>query len=106
MLNSTFRLMLIELVVSSCVGYAIAQSDLFPVTPSTIALWRFNTIIDSTISDVSGHGYNGVVSGNASLVDGQYGKAISCNGQNQFLTINNWTGLPTSDLIEIKVFFL
>jgi hypothetical protein len=105
MLNPTFRLMLIGLVVSSCAGYTIAQSDLFPVTPSTIALWRFNTIIDSTISDVSGHGYNAVISGNAPLVDGQYGKAISCNGQNQFLTINNWTGQPNSDLIEIKVLF-
>jgi|WetSurMetagenome_2_1015567.scaffolds.fasta_scaffold32261_4 hypothetical protein len=105
MLNHTFRLLMIGIVASSCARYAIAQSDLFPVTPSTIALWRFNNVTDSTISDVSGHGYNGVVSGNAPLVDGQYGKAISCNGQNQFLTINNWTGLPNSELIEIKVLF-
>jgi hypothetical protein len=38
-------------------------------------------------------------------VESQYGKAISCNGTNQFLTINNWTGLPSSDLIEMKVLF-
>jgi hypothetical protein len=93
----------VSMATISLAGYCFAQSDLFPVASSTIALWRFNEASDSTISDVSGHGYNAVISGSAPLVESQYGKAVSCNGTNQFLTINNWTGLPDNDSIEIKV---
>jgi hypothetical protein len=91
--------------IVSLAGCSFAQSDLFPVTSSTIALWRFNDASESIVSDASGNGYNAVISGNAPLVESQYGNAISCNGANQFLTINNWAGLPNNDCIEIKVLF-
>jgi hypothetical protein len=59
----------VSMATISLAGYCFAQSDLFPVASSTIALWRFNEASDSTISDVSGHGYNAVISGSAPLVE-------------------------------------
>jgi len=51
----------------------------YPTDMYTIAHWTFNTVVDSTVSDITGHGHNAVLYSVPAIVAGKAGNALSFN---------------------------
>src|SRR5262249_51225661 len=60
---------------------------------SLVAAYGFNEGSGTAVSDVSGYGNNGTISGATWTTSGKYGNALSFNGTNALVSINNATSL-------------
>ena len=62
-------------------------------TPGLVAAYAFNEGSGTVVHDVSGNGNNGSISGATWTTSGKYGHALSFNGTNARVNINNATSL-------------
>lgn len=74
----------------------------FGVDQNTVALWHFNEGSGTTLTDVSGNGNNGTISG-ATWVDGIEGKALDFNGTNSLIIIPNSSTISNNSEITIEL---
>ena len=92
----------------------IACADAIRIVPasavstnsSLVAAYGFNEGTGTRASDSSGKGNNGVVSGATWATAGRFGKALSFNGVNSWVTVNDSTSLDltTSMTLEAWVY--
>ena len=60
-------------------------------TPAPVAAYGFNEGSGTTLTDSSGHGLNGTVSGATWTTAGKYGGALSFNGSSNYVDLGNAT---------------
>src|SRR4029077_11313111 len=58
-----------------------------------VAAYGFNEGNGTVVNDVSGNGNNGTISGATWTTSGKYGNALTFNGTNALVSINNATSL-------------
>ena len=64
-------------------------------TAGLVAAYGFNEGTGTTVTDISGNGNNGTISGATWTTSGKYGNALVFNGTNALVTINNSATLAT-----------
>ncbi|MCX7089494.1 MAG: LamG domain-containing protein, partial [Methylococcales bacterium] len=70
------------------------------LTDGLVAHWSFD---DCTAKDNSGNGHNGVFNGDLQCVDGKAGKALSFNGFNTSISVNDDNSAFTPDDLTVLV---
>ena len=72
---------------------------LVPNNAGLVGYWSFEEGAGNQAGDMSGRGNNGTVSGSPTWVDGKRGKALSLNGNNQYVNVGSSSPLQiTGDL--------
>jgi hypothetical protein len=73
-------------------------------TPASglVAAYGFNEGSGTVVNDVSGHGNNGTISGATWTTSGKYGNALSFNGTNALVTINNAASLQLTSAMTLE----
>jgi hypothetical protein len=69
-------------------GAAPALAAPSDVTTGLVGYWRFDEAAGTTVSDSSGQGANGTLSGGPAWITGKQGTALSFNGSSSYVTIN------------------
>ena len=67
-----------------------------------MAAYGFNEGSGTVVSDVSGNGNNGTISGATWTTSGKYGNALSFNGTNALVTINNAPSLQLTSAMTVE----
>jgi hypothetical protein len=76
----------------------VAEAAILDPHPGLVGWWRFDEGAGNIVSDSSGHGNDGTVYG-ATWVDGKHGKALSFDGVEDHVKVNNHATLQiTGDL--------
>ena len=70
--------------------------------PGLVAAYSFDEGSGTTISDASGNGNNGTISGTTWTTSGKYGKALVFNGTSTLLNINNSATLQLSSAMTLE----
>src|SRR5262249_15842162 len=70
--------------------------------PSLMAAYGFNEGSGTVVSDVSGNGNNGTISGATWTTSGRYGNALSFSGTNALVTINNSASLQLTSAMTLE----
>jgi hypothetical protein len=74
-----------------------------PLVSGLVAAYGFNEGSGTVVNDVSGYGNNGTISGAAWTTSGKYGNALSFNGTNALVTINNAPSLQLTTGMTLEV---
>jgi hypothetical protein len=78
----------------------VAQAAIINPHPGLVGWWNFNEGSGTIADDSSGNGNNGTING-AAWTDGVYGKALSFDGSNAYVSIpNNSSLLPPQITVE------
>jgi hypothetical protein len=67
-----------------------------------MAAYGFNEGIGTVVSDASGNGNNGTISGATWTTSGKYGNALTFNGTNALVTINNAPSLQLTSAMTLE----
>jgi hypothetical protein len=70
--------------------------------PGLVAAYGFNEGSGTVVTDVSGNGNNGTISGATWTTSGRYGNALSFNGTNALVTINNSASLQLTSAMTLE----
>src|SRR4029077_19209324 len=70
--------------------------------PGLVAAYGFNEGSGTVVNDVSGNRNNGAISGATWTTSGKYGDALSFNGTNALVTINNATSLQLTSGMTLE----
>jgi hypothetical protein len=73
-----------------------------PPPPGLVAAYPFDEGSGTTVTDVSGNGNNGTVSGATWTTSGKYGHALVFNGTSALVTVNNSTKLQLSNAMTLE----
>src|SRR5262249_16566207 len=73
-----------------------------PPPPSLMAADGFNEGSGTVVNDVSGNGNNGTISGATWTTSGEYGNALTFNGTNALVTINNAASLQLISAMTLE----
>ena len=73
-----------------------------PPPPSLMAAYGFNEGSGTVVNDVSGNGNNGTISGATWTTSGKYGNALTFNGTNALVTVNNATSLQLTSAMTLE----
>src|SRR5262249_50278350 len=73
-----------------------------PPPPSLMAAYGFNEGSGTMVNDLSGNGNNGTISGATWTTSGKYGTALSFNGTNALVSINNAASLQLSSAMTLE----
>jgi hypothetical protein len=71
-------------------------------TPGLVAAYGFNEGSGTLVSDVSGNGNNGTISGATWTTSGKYGKALNFNGTNALVSVNNAPSLQLTNAMTLE----
>jgi hypothetical protein len=74
-----------------------------PLVSGLVAAYGFNEGSGTVVNDVSGYGNNGTISGAAWTTSGKYGNALSFNGTNALVTVNNAPSLQLTTGMTLEV---
>jgi fibronectin type 3 domain-containing protein len=84
-------------------GYSSVASATTPSAPSgLVAAYGFNEGTGTMVTDASGNGHNGTISGATWTTSGKYGNALVFNGSGALVTINNATTLQLSTAMTLE----
>src|SRR6516165_3483479 len=67
-----------------------------------VAAYGFNEGSGTVVNDVSGNGNNGTISGATWTTSGKYGNALSFNGTNALVTVNNAPSLQLTSAMTLE----
>src|ERR1700721_1636408 len=93
------------LLFFSLVGIILALSPSAHVHASStglVASYSFNEGVGTTVTDSSGNGNNGTISGAAWTTAGKYGSALSFNGTSSRVVINDSASLHLSSGMTLE----
>jgi concanavalin A-like lectin/glucanase superfamily protein len=71
-------------------------------TTAPVGVWNLDEGSGTTVSDVSGNGNNGVLSGGVSWVTGVFGSALSFNGSSGQVKVSDNTALEPSATVTVS----
>ena len=71
-------------------------------TTGLVAAYGFNEGAGTTVTDISGNGNNGTISGATWTASGKYGNALVFNGGNALVTINNSASLQLGTAMTLE----
>jgi glucose/arabinose dehydrogenase len=63
--------------------------------PGLVAAWGFEETSGTTVTDVSGGGHTGTISGAARSTSGRFGRALSFDG------VNDWVTVPDANTLDL-----
>jgi len=70
--------------------------------PGLVAAYGFNEGSGTLVTDLSGNGNNGTISGATWTTSGRYGNALSFNGTNALVTVNNAPSLQLTSAMTLE----
>jgi glucose/arabinose dehydrogenase len=73
-----------------------------PAPPGLVAAYNFNEGSGTVATDASGNGNNGTITGAAWNTGGKYGQALSFDGVNDWVTINDSAGLDLTSGMTLE----
>ena len=73
-----------------------------PPVPGLVAAYGFNEGTGTTVTDASGNGNNGTISGATWTTSGKYGNALVFNGTSALVTINNSASLQLGTAMTLE----
>jgi len=82
-------------LIGICAGFAALPRAAFAADPSLVGWWRFDETSGTTVSDSSGNGNTGTLTGTFSRVPGQVGNAISFWGTSYVKNNQGAVNFPT-----------
>jgi len=80
----------------------VAEAAILDPHPGMVGWWRFDEEVGGIATDSSGYGNHGTVYGDATWVDGKYGKALSFAGINNYVKILDSTSLDITQSVTIE----
>jgi chitodextrinase len=84
-------------------GYSVVATAMTPATASgLVAAYSFNEGTGTVVTDASGNGNNGTISGATWTTSGKYGNALVFNGTSALVTVNNSTTLQLSNAMTLE----
>jgi chitodextrinase len=84
-------------------GYSgVASVTTLSAPSGLVAAYGFNEGAGTTVTDASGNGNNGTISGATWTTSGRYGNALVFNGTSALVTINNATTLQLSTAMTLE----
>jgi chitodextrinase len=84
-------------------GYSVVATAMTPATASgLVAAYSFNEGTGTVVTDTSGNGNNGTISGATWTTSGKYGNALVFNGTSALVTVNNSTTLQLSNAMTLE----
>jgi hypothetical protein len=73
-----------------------------PAPPGLVAAYNFNEGSGSTVTDLSGNGNTGTISGATWTTSGKFGGALSFNGSNSWVTVNDSASLDLTNGVTLE----
>src|SRR5579884_2652888 len=88
---------------AACISIPILCLNSFVYAASgLVAAYSFNEGFGSTVADASGNGNTGTISGAAWTTSGRYGSALSFNGTNAWVTVNDAAALDLTAAVTLE----
>jgi hypothetical protein len=79
-----------------------SSSSVATVTNGLVAAYSFNAGSGTTVADASGNGNTGTITGATWSAAGKYGNALSFNGTNNFVTVNESASLDLTGAMTLE----
>jgi uncharacterized protein YjdB len=79
-----------------------SSSSVATVTNGLVAAYSFNAGSGTTVADASGNGNTGTITGATWSAAGKYGNALSFNGTNNFVTVNESGSLDLTGAMTLE----
>jgi uncharacterized protein YjdB len=83
-------------------GNATATVNTTPPPTGLVAAYNFNEGVGSTVTDASGNGNTGTISGATWTTSGKFGGALSFNGTSSWVTVNDASSLDLSNGVTLE----
>jgi hypothetical protein len=83
-------------------GNATATVNTTPPPTGLVAAYNFNEGVGSTVTDASGNGNAGTISGATWTTSGKFGGALSFNGTSSWVTVNDASSLDLSNGLTLE----
>jgi PKD repeat protein len=83
-------------------GYITVSSGSSGGTSGLVAAYNFEEASGTTVTDASGKGNNGTISGAVRDTGGKYGKALSFDGSNDWVTVNDSSSLDLTNGMTLQ----
>jgi uncharacterized protein YjdB len=83
-------------------GNATATVNTTPPPTGLVAAYAFNEGVGNTVTDASGHGNTGTISGATWTASGKFGGALSFNGSSSWVTVNDAASIDLTNGVTLE----